>query len=229
MYETGVQKMRVKRILIQPKWINVSGRFYSDSLKNAGLGMINIEEALNVDPGFPTIVTNHVDSLISYVHQITTNTIGSNRWAFPSNNLYPVQWPLPEDLAYTNAALMTAGSDGFPLGDLNWFPDKKAQWEQMISDVEVVEAVPQEYGLSQNYPNPFNPSTKIEFSVPKQSNVTLKVFNVLGQEVATLVQQTLGAGRYSITFDAAKLAAGAYIYRLQADNFVQTSKMLLVK
>ncbi len=89
--------------------------------------------------------------------------------------------------------------------------------------------LPQDYSLAQNYPNPFNPSTMIEFSIPKQSKVTLKVFNILGQEVATLVNGNLTAGRYSVDFNASQLAAGAYIYRLTADNFTKTSKMLLIK
>ena len=228
VYEVGVQKMYWKRTLTQPKWLNGSGRFYADSV-NALFGNVKIEEALNVDPGFPAVVTGHIDSLIDYVHQITTGTIGSNRWAYPDNNLYPVEWPLPEDMAYTNAALMTAGSDGFPLGDLNWFPDKKREWEQ-LTDVKLVESViPLEYALSQNYPNPFNPSTAIEFSLPKASKVTLTVYNMLGQEVATLVSATLGAGRYTTQFDGSKLSSGTYVYRLTADNFVKASKMMLVK
>jgi hypothetical protein len=170
----------------------------------------------------------HVDSLIWYIQHISTGTIDvSRRWAFPSNKLYPPTWPLPENLAYTNASLQHAGSDGFALGDLNWFPSQKAQW--LLTDVKVVDQVPQAFSLSQNYPNPFNPSTTIEFSLPKQSKVTLKVYNMLGQEVATLVSATLSAGRYSSQFDASKLASGAYVYRLTADNFMKTSKMMLIK
>ncbi len=138
-------------------------------------------------------------------------------------------WPLPEaaGLAYTNTALQSAGTDGFALGDLNWFPTQKAAW--LLTDVKRVNELPEGYSLSQNYPNPFNPSTEIAFSIPAQSNVELKVFNLLGQEVATLVNQTMAPGSYTVDFNAANLASGMYVYRLKADNFVSTYKMVLMK
>jgi Secretion system C-terminal sorting domain len=88
---------------------------------------------------------------------------------------------------------------------------------------------PSQYALSQNYPNPFNPSTKIDYSVPKNSFVTLKVYNVLGQEVATLFSGTQEAGNYASTFDASKFTSGLYFYRLEADGVSITKKMLLMK
>ena len=89
--------------------------------------------------------------------------------------------------------------------------------------------LPGDFTLEQNYPNPFNPTTNIEFALPKQARVTLTVYNLLGQQVATLVNGTLGAGSYTTEFDASKLASGTYIYRLTADGFVKTAKMLLIK
>ena len=85
------------------------------------------------------------------------------------------------------------------------------------------------FELSQNYPNPFNPSTQIDFSIPQQSNVQLKVYNTLGQVVATLVNGNLSAGSHSVNFDARNLASGMYIYRLSAGNFTSVKKMLLLK
>jgi hypothetical protein len=85
------------------------------------------------------------------------------------------------------------------------------------------------FKLEQNYPNPFNPSTKIEFAIPAQSKVELKVFNILGQEVATLVNESLTAGNHAVTFDAGRLATGVYLYRITAGTFVSTKKMLLLK
>ena len=94
-------------------------------------------------------------------------------------------------------------------------------------------ALPQQFVLSQNYPNPFNPSTTIEFSIPKQSFVTLKVYDLLGREVATLVNKELQTGSYKTQFDAssarAGLASGVYLYRLNAGGFVQTKKLMLMK
>ncbi len=85
------------------------------------------------------------------------------------------------------------------------------------------------YALQQNYPNPFNPSTMIKYSLAKRSNVLLKVYNMLGQEVATVVNSQQEAGDHSINFNASKLASGLYIYKLQAGNFTESKKMMLLK
>ncbi len=83
--------------------------------------------------------------------------------------------------------------------------------------------------LSQNYPNPFNPTTVIEYTIPKDSHVTLKIYDVLGQEVRTLVDQDQQVGRYSVNFNGSSLASGVYFYRLVAGNHVITKKMLMLK
>lgn len=82
---------------------------------------------------------------------------------------------------------------------------------------------------TQNYPNPFNPSTTILFSLSAANHVTLKVFDLLGREVAELVNNQLQAGSHSINFDASKLSSGTYFYKLQVGNVVQVKKMLLMK
>jgi len=92
-----------------------------------------------------------------------------------------------------------------------------------------VDEIPTEYALEQNYPNPFNPSTTIRFSVPAQDFVTMKIYNTLGEEVATLVSAETVPGTYQTTFDASRLASGMYIYRLHTNSFFQTHKMMLVK
>ncbi len=89
--------------------------------------------------------------------------------------------------------------------------------------------LPKEFSLEQNYPNPFNPKTVIGYQLPVTGNVTLKVYDVLGSEVATLVDEFLEAGRYEATFDAGKLASGIYIYELRAGTFSQSKKMILAK
>lgn len=100
----------------------------------------------------------------------------------------------------------------------------------LSSVVEVSITNPIEFSLAQNYPNPFNPSTIINFSLAKESNVNLKVFDLLGQEIISLVNnEFMTAGSYSYKFDASSLASGTYIYRLEAGDFVQTKKMTLTK
>jgi hypothetical protein len=88
---------------------------------------------------------------------------------------------------------------------------------------------PVEFSLSQNYPNPFNPSTTIRFSLPQREHVTLKVFDVLGREVATLVDGEMAAGNHAVTFAPHDLAGGLYFYQLTAGQFSQTRKAVLMK
>ena len=89
--------------------------------------------------------------------------------------------------------------------------------------------IPENYELSQNYPNPFNPATQINFSIPKQSVVTLKIYDVLGKEVATLINESKAAGFYTVDFNASSLSSGAYFYRLEAGNFTDIKRMMLIK
>ncbi|MCI0448810.1 MAG: T9SS type A sorting domain-containing protein [Chlorobi bacterium] len=89
--------------------------------------------------------------------------------------------------------------------------------------------IPRNYELNQNYPNPFNPSTKINFSIPKSSLVKITVFDPLGRVVETIVNQNLKAGYYSATWNAGNLPSGVYFYKILANEFTQTKKMILVK
>jgi len=96
-------------------------------------------------------------------------------------------------------------------------------------EIAVEVSQPADYFLSQNYPNPFNPSTKISYAIAEDIDVTLKVFDVLGNEVATLINENQPAGNYDITFDAANLSSGVYYYTLQAGEFTSTKKLMLMK
>ncbi len=89
--------------------------------------------------------------------------------------------------------------------------------------------LPRVYSLSQNYPNPFNPTTTIHFELPKSGHVTLTVFNILGQQTLSVVNEKKEAGTYNVTIDGSRMASGVYFYRLMAGSFSQTKKMLLVK
>ena len=92
------------------------------------------------------------------------------------------------------------------------------------------EVIPDKYALEQNYPNPFNPSTKIEFSIPEDvNNVTLTIYNALGQRVAELVSSKMEAGKYNYVWNASEVATGLYIYELRTDKFVSVKKMILLK
>ena len=92
-----------------------------------------------------------------------------------------------------------------------------------------IELAPSDFTLTQNYPNPFNPSTTIRYSIPTNSHVTLKIFNLLGKEVTTVVDETLAAGKYTVTFNASNLASGVYYYRIEAGSFKEVKKMVLIR
>jgi hypothetical protein len=95
--------------------------------------------------------------------------------------------------------------------------------------LEIAPVLPTEFALGQNFPNPFNPSTEISFSLPADANVTLEVYSIAGQKVATLVSQPVKAGVHTVRFDAGRLSSGVYIYRLRAGAFMATEKMTLIK
>ncbi|MCX6168229.1 MAG: T9SS type A sorting domain-containing protein [Ignavibacteriales bacterium] len=101
--------------------------------------------------------------------------------------------------------------------------------QDLTTSVKKLDEIPTGFALQQNYPNPFNPSTTIRYQIPKESKVTLKIFDILGREVATLVNMQQGVGSYEVNFNAMKFASGVYIYRISAGDFMQTKKMMLLK
>jgi hypothetical protein len=138
----------------------------------------------------------------------------------------------------TGSPAYTGAKAGYPAGDLNWFPERKTAWENdpAATAVEQISAeVPSGYRLDQNYPNPFNPTTNIAYALPRQATVSLAVYNILGQEVATLVDHLeQAAGTYNVTWNGVNaagesVATGLYLYRLDANGTVITKKMILLK
>jgi len=116
------------------------------------------------------------------------------------------------------------------MSDEYMFWSDKLEVNVVISGLEeIVDNIPKVFSLKQNYPNPFNPTTTIEFSLPHTEQVTLKIYNILGEEVAALVSEKLPAGKYKYEWDARGLASGMYFYKLEAGDFVQTKKMLLIR
>jgi glucuronoarabinoxylan endo-1,4-beta-xylanase len=99
----------------------------------------------------------------------------------------------------------------------------------LVTNVDNKPLTPIEFSLSQNYPNPFNPSTTIDYSLAKESFVQLKIFDVLGREIRTLVKERIATGKYTIQFDATNLNSGIYFYQITAGDFIQSKKMILVK
>ena len=101
----------------------------------------------------------------------------------------------------------------------------KGGWQKIIWGFDV----PEDFVIFQNYPNPFNPTTKLEFRISNHGFVSLKVYDILGKEVSTLVNSELPAGIHKVEFDGTGLPSGTYFYRLDAGNYSETKKMLLLK
>lgn len=167
-------------------------------------------------------------------------------WAFDPGSSLAQSWPLPENLKVTNSTLKTAAMGGFPVGDLyHWAPAVYSSWKAQeatennqiqswlqhgITGVEEQQpGVPVSFDLSQNYPNPFNPTTNIDYSISQSGPVSLKVYDLLGRHVATLFDGQQKVGRYTVEFDASRLASGVYFYKLQAGNSAITKKLVLMK
>jgi hypothetical protein len=220
--------------LHRPTFINAAPDLLTDKTTWPN---VNVENNWNIDPGFnAALATEAGEAMAAFIDVLWHNDqVGANIRPFvgasdgiPTWVGVPADWketqnyPVPENLKYTNAELMTAGTDGLPLGDLNWFPG-------ITGIKQISNNIPTEFSLSQNYPNPFNPTTEIQYSIPKSGFVTLKVYNVLGQEVMTLVNQQQTAGSYKVNFSASNLASGIYMYSVESGNVLLTKKMVLLK
>jgi hypothetical protein len=135
---------------------------------------------------------------------------------------------VPADPFFTQVSYIGAFS---PNGDL-WTAGWTALSQNGFTDVEefnISNSVPESFTLSQNYPNPFNPTTTIEYSLTEPSNVSLTVTNILGQEVAVLVDGFRQAGTYQVNFEASELPTGVYIYTLKTGSYEVSKKMTLLK
>lgn len=155
---------------------------------------------------------------------IKTDALGSEEW----NTIYGMGMQ-----ATGNSVQQTSDGGHIIAGHITDTADKNV-WLIKLASTEVgieeeLDFLPEKYSLSQNHPNPFNPVTKIEYSLPQSEDVSLIVYNLLGGEVARLIDERKQSGNYSVNWDASNLSSGIYFYRLQAGDFVQTRKMLLLK
>ena len=224
-----------KDTLTPPVWMNTRtlGMFTNDA------GYPNLYDAnnQNVDPGYDaTMMNTVVTNLLAYCRRNRGDLTQPNQHfyapagtsIFAGDPTFP--WPLPENLAYSSVALQTAGHDGFPVGDLNWFPTKKAQW--LLTEVAKDEPVglPTQFELLQNYPNPFNPSTQIRYALGQSGKVSLKIYSVTGQLVQTVLDGVEQArGSYTVDVNMSNHASGAYFYVLQQGANRQVKAMMLLK
>ena len=120
--------------------------------------------------------------------------------------------------------------------DSSMYVDCHVSMEDVIAEIKIITGIsktnnelPTSFSLSQNYPNPFNPSTRIRYELPVSSKVKIMIYDILGREITTLINETRPAGRYEIKWNASRFSSGVYFYRIQAGNFVQTKKLMLLK
>jgi len=153
---------------------------------------------------------------ISYSICMYRSTDNGENWTEFNNGLplYPVK-----SIVTNPSGFVFAGTDG----------DGLYRSINSTTAIDNDNAIPKEFSLSQNYPNPFNPETVIRYKVKATSHVTIKVFDMLGREVATLVNEEKSAGNHSIIFNGRNLASGVYLYKMQAGSFVETKKIIMIK
>jgi hypothetical protein len=166
-----------------------------------------------------------VYSIVVYGTNLFAGTIGG---VFLSTNNGTNWTEANTGLTNTPVSLVVSGNYLFAGTDSNrvW----RRSLSEMITSVEDRSSeIPSQFVLEQNYPNPFNPSTKIDFTILERSNVSLKIFNLLGSEVASLINEEKPVGTYEITWYAANLPSGIYFYKLEAGNYTETKKMMLIK
>lgn len=150
----------------------------------------------------------------------------------PADNYIPVTIPV----TYINEEIPDLGVILIQVTDQNLSPAASGSYAEIddlsfsiLTDVNDESAGVNDFSLEQNFPNPFNPSTRINYQIAKDNFVTLKVYDIIGNEVAALVNNQQPAGKYSVDFNSANLPSGVYLYRLQAGNYIQTRKMTLIK
>jgi subtilisin family serine protease len=136
-----------------------------------------------------------------------------------------------EDSVAVDLRVASKGANGFTLDQVVSPAFAVGNWDTLATGVEPPpdQGIPKRFALEQNYPNPFNPTTVISYELPALSSVVLKVYDVLGREVATLVNEKKAAGTYSVTWNASSMSSGVYFYRLQAGEYSETKKLLLLR
>ena len=222
----------------------------------------------DIDPLFTTGPGNLPGMLDWLYYKYVDASGGWPNWLVTSPVTYDaegqpvVSWPPEFDLSYSNEGLQIAGTDGLPLGDLNWFPDAKATYlanretyiaaledsiynatrlyvpgdpesNRILEPPQAIEDFingPREFGLSQNYPNPFNPSTSIAFKLDKAEKISMKIYDITGQLVKTVIDnKNYNAGAHVITIDMSKHSSGVYFTVLNNGSQNLVRKMMLIK
>ncbi len=189
--------------------------------------------AVNSDPKIFSFARSFENEFIIAVHNFSVDSLPVYL-NLASSNLIEGEYEVTEILTGKSSGKISINENGGftdydPGIKLNALTSIMLKIENAVTNIENSPASPKEFILNQNYPNPFNPNTAISYQLSAQSKVELKIFDVLGREVQTLVNEIQSAGNYKVNFDARDLPSGIYIYQIKAGNFVQSNKMILVK
>jgi len=155
---------------------------------------------------------------------IKYNSSGVQQWVQRYNNIAGFDYPMSIGLDASGNAYVTGYSYGSGTCDY-----VTVKYSQQLRIQQISTEIPNMFSLNQNYPNPFNPSTNIKFNIPKKSFVKLVIYNSLGKEVASLVNEELNAGSYQADWNASEYPSGVYFYRIELESFIQTKSMVLLK
>ncbi len=211
-------------------WMNTRTQgWFDDDANYPNLSELN---TTNMDPDFINAGTsaswNTLDSMVLFMRGLRDTTVVKPFfWGFESIDAnYDIQWPLPENLAYNNATLKTAGTNGCPLGDLNWFPDMKEQCTPVGTNEPFTSK-----GLTveQNMPNPFKGQTTIAYTLADAAKVNVTIIDINGKVITTLLNENQQQGRHTVEWNAGNLATGTYFYQIKTDHALITRKLELVK
>ncbi len=182
--------------------------------------------------------------LVSFSSSVINNTVGLNWITATELNNSGFEIQKSSDNSNWNKVGFVTGHgttsevhnysfiDANPLTGISYYRLKQIDFDgtsEYSNIIEIIYGTVADYSLEQNYPNPFNPTTKINYSIKEKGNVELRIFDLLGSEIATLVSEEKEPGNYEVYFDASNLSSGVYLYTLKAGSFVQTRKMLLMK
>jgi hypothetical protein len=217
-------------------------QFYIPTYNNTGESAVLLVECTDAEDGDEVAVWDTLDNLIGSgtvlnnraavtVWGDNSRTVDRKDGAYTDEPLMLTLWSIQETIEYDlsiNSIVDVIGDSVYPTG-LRYNTDGIyiVTAEKIVEEIPSV--LPTNYSLSQNYPNPFNPSTNIQFSIPQDTYVRLSVYNLLGQEIAQLVDGELPAGQHEVQFEANQLPSGVYLYHLTAGYYVETRRMILVR
>ncbi len=226
--------------IVEIATLNVNGDFRTDGMTLAADGTVYLLKTNEVGESEIWKFNQFPSGDISYVRQIETSGKVEALTAHPDEFLYASDEDRLFQISVVDNYIGYLADYTVDIEGMDYFfefEDNQPVAPVMLftpidgttSVKNLNDGIPTEYLLTQNYPNPFNPSTVINYSIPKSGFVKISVFNLLGEKVATLVNETLQAGKYSVNFDAVNLPSGLYVYRLETESFTQSMKMMLMK